>query len=100
MKKTYLTLAMAALVMAGCSKTNNYTPAAGASGEDIYKAACAECHKKEGGKIFDLSGDKASAAAIAKKVTEGSMMMPSFPGIKAKELTDLSQYVIENSKVK
>ena len=100
MKKTYLTLAMAALVMAGCSKTNNYTPAAGASGEDIYKAACAECHKKEGGKIFELSGDKASVAAIAKKVTEGSMMMPAFPGIKAKELTDLSQYVIENSKVK
>lgn len=100
MKKVYLTITMAALAMAGCAKTNNYTPAAGASGEDIYKAACAECHKKEGGKIFELSGDKASAAAIAKKVTEGGMMMPSFPNIKAQELTGLGQYVIENSKVK
>lgn len=100
MKNAYLALTMAALAMAGCSKTNNYTPAAGASGEDTFKAACAECHKKEGGKIFELSADKASAAAIAKKVTEGGMMMPSFPGIKAKELTDLSQYVVDNSKVK
>lgn len=100
MKKVYLTITMAALAMAGCAKTNNYAPAAGASGEDIYKAACAECHKKEGGKIFELSGDKASAAAIAKKVTEGGMMMPSFPNIKAQELAGLGQYVIENSKVK
>ena len=79
MKKAYLALTMTALVMAGCSKTNDYAPAAGASGEDIFKAACAECHKKEGGKIFELSGDKASASAIAKKVTQGGMIMPSYP---------------------
>lgn len=100
MKKAYLTITMVALAMAGCSKTNNYAPAAGASGEDIFKAACAECHKKEGGKIFELSGDKAGAAAIAKKVTEGGVMMPSFPNIKTEELTGLARYVIENSKVK
>lgn len=100
MKKAYLTLAVAALAIAGCSKVNNYTPAAGASGEAIFKAACIECHKIEGGKIFELSADKASAAAITKKVTEGGLMMPSFPGIKANELTGLGQYVIENSKVK
>lgn len=100
MKKTYLALTMAALAVAGCSKTNDYAPATGTSGENIFKAACAECHKKEDGKIFELSGDKANAAAIAKKVTNGGMMMPSFPNIKAEELTGLGQYVIENSKVK
>ncbi|MDO8810665.1 MAG: hypothetical protein Q7J38_01365 [Gallionella sp.] len=42
-----------------------------ASGEDIFKAACAECHKKEGGKVFELSGDKASAA-IAKKLLKAA----------------------------
>ena len=100
MKKAYLTITMMALAMAGCSKTNDYTPAAGASGQDIFKAACLQCHKIENGKIFELSGDKANAAAIAKKVTEGGMIMPSFPNIKAEGLTGLSQYVIENSKVK
>jgi mono/diheme cytochrome c family protein len=100
MKTTYLTITMAALAMVGCSKVNNYVPAAGASGEDIFKAACLECHKIENGKIFELAADKANAAAIAKKVTEGGLMMSSFPGIKAEELAGLSQYVVENSKVK
>jgi len=99
MKKA-LALTVAALAMAGCSKPNNYTPAAGASGADIFKAACLECHKIENGKIFELTADKASAAAIAKKVTEGGTIMPTFPNIKAEELKGLSQYVIENSKVK
>jgi mono/diheme cytochrome c family protein len=100
MKKTYLTITMLALAMAGCSKTNNYAPASGASGENIYQAACAECHKKEDGRIFELSGDRASAAAIARKVTEGGTIMPSFPNIKGEELNGLSQFVFENSKVK
>ena len=100
MKKTYLALTVAALAMAGCSKPNNYTPAAGASGADIFKAACFECHKIENGKIFELAADKASAEAIAKKVTEGGKIMSSFPNIKGKELKALSQYVIDNSKVK
>lgn len=100
MKKAYLALTVAALAMAGCSKPNNYTPAAGASGADIFKAACLECHKIESGKIFELAADNASAAAIAKKVTEGGKIMSSFPNIKGEELKGLSQYVIENSKVK
>lgn len=86
--------------MAGCSKPNNYTPAAGDLGADIFKAACVECHKMENGKIFELAADKASVAAIAKKVTEGGTIMASFPNIKGEELKGLSQYVIDNSKVK
>lgn len=100
MKKTYLALTVAALAMAGCSKPNNYTPAAGASGADIFKAACLECHKIEGGKIFELAAEKANPAAIADKVTKGGPIMPSFPSIKGEELAGLGKYVIENSKVK
>jgi len=100
MKKAYLTITVAALAMAGCSKPNNYTPAAGVSGADIFKAACIECHKIENGKIFALAADKANAAAIAKKITEGGTIMASFPNIKGEELKAVSQYVIENSKVK
>ncbi|MDH4284752.1 MAG: cytochrome c [Gallionellaceae bacterium] len=101
MKKTYLIIAaMTALAMAGCSKPNTYTPAAGASGADIFKAACLECHKIENGKIFELAADKATPAAIAKKITEGGAIMASFPNIKGEELKAVSQYVIENSKVK
>lgn len=86
--------------MAGCSKPNGYTPAAGASGEDIFKAACLECHKIENGKIFELAADNATPAAIAKKVSGGGMFMASFPNIKGEELKAVSQYVADNSKVK
>ena len=100
MKKAYLALTVAALAMAGCYKPNNYTPAAGASGADIFKAACLECHKIENGKIFELAASNATAAAISKKVTEGGNIMSSFPNIKGEELKGLSQHVIDNSKVK
>lgn len=101
MKKIYLILtAVAALAMAGCSKPNTYTPAAGASGADIFKAACIECHKIENGKIFELAADKAAPAAIARKITEGGVVMAPFPNIKGEELKAVSQYVVENSKVK
>jgi len=100
MKKTYFAITVVALAMAGCAKTNTYTPATGATGADIFKAACLECHKIENGKIFELAADKASAAAIAKKVTEGGLMMAAFPNIKGEELKNVSQYVVENSKVK
>lgn len=100
MKKTCLTVSVLALAVVGCSKTNNYAPAAGASGADIFKAACLECHKIENGRIFELAADKANAATIAKKISEGGVMMSAFPNLKGEELKAVSQYVVENSKVK
>ena len=32
------------LVLVGCGKTNDYAPAADASGEAIFGAVCTECH--------------------------------------------------------
>jgi len=44
MKKTLLLSAIsAAILLSGCSR--DYTPTAGASGEDIFKGACMECHE-------------------------------------------------------
>lgn len=100
MKKVSLVIPLALLAMTGCSKTSDYSAPAGATGEQIFTAACAECHEKTDGKIFELSADKATVAAISKKVSEGGMMMPSFPGIKGDALTAVSQYVAENSQVK
>lgn len=100
MEKMCLTVSVLAVAMAGCSKTNPYTPAPGAAGADTFKAACLECHKIENGRIFELAADKANAAAIAKKIAEGGVMMSSFPNIKGDELKAVSQYVAENSKVK
>ncbi len=99
MKKVYWVLPLAALAM-GCSKTSDYAPAAGATGEDIFKGACAECHQKEDGKLFELSAEKATVAAISKKISEGGIMMPSFPGIQGEALTNIAQYVAEHSSAK
>ena len=100
MKRVSIALPLVLLAMAGCSKPSDYTPPAGATGEQIFTAACAECHQKSDGKIFELSGDKGSVAAISKKITEGGTMMPSFPGIKGDALTSVAQYVVENSSAK
>jgi len=89
------------LLATGCSKTNDYTPAAGVAGADVFKAVCADCHQADGnGKYFELTADKATTDAIAKKINEGGMMMPGFPNIKGDSMTALSAYVLENSAKK
>ena len=98
MKYAYMLLPAAALALSACSKTSEYSPAAGASGADIYKAACSECHAMEDGKIFELSKEMASADAISTKISGGGMMMPSFPDIQGEALSSVAEYVLANSK--
>ena len=88
------------LVLAGCAGKEEYTPAPGASGEDIFKTACAECHEpKEHGKVFELDEEKATPSAIAETVNKGGFFMPSFPNITGDSLKELSEYVLTVSKV-
>ncbi|HHL45208.1 MAG TPA: cytochrome c [Gammaproteobacteria bacterium] len=88
------------LILAGCAGKEEYTPAPGATGEDIFKTACAECHEpKEHGKFFELSKEKANPSAIAKTVSKGGFFMPSFPNISGDSLETLSEYVLTISKV-
>ncbi len=94
-----LALIGAALLIAGC--TRDYMPEPGASGEQIFKAACAECHNTvvEGapGKLFTLNSEKATPTYIAHKVHAGSLMMPKFPNVKDQDMRALSAYVLDHS---
>lgn len=98
MYKIILTI-LTAIMISGCTKTNEFTPEINADSDAIFKLACAECHNPVGGQIFVLDGDRASVAAISNQISTGSMTMPSFPNIKDDVLTKLAQYVIDNSKV-
>lgn len=91
-------LIAAALMLAACSR--EYTPADTATGEQIYRAACMECHKPAAnGSIYTLKTENASAAYIAAKVHSGSLLMPSFPNLKTDDLAKISTYALENSVV-
>ena len=76
-------------------------PESGASGEQIFTSACAECHNKavEGapGKLFTLDSEKATPTYIANKVHAGSLIMPKFPNVKDREMRALSEYVLDHS---
>ncbi len=96
MKKILLTVASIA-VLAGCSKTDDYKPEVGASGEDIFKVACASCHEaNEKGQYFELSKDTSVKDTVAK----GNFVMPAFPYIIGDELESLNEYVLANSSTK
>ena len=99
-KKMSFVFASAALLSA-CSGTNDYTPAAGASAMDIHKASCVGCHSatEENGKttFWALAPEKANAQFVKAKITNGSMMMPSFPNIKGEQLDALAEFVIANA---
>ncbi len=98
--KSTIVIAFSGLILAGCAGKEEFAPAPGASGPEIFQAACAECHEpKEHGKYFELTKEKANVSAIADKVAKGGFFMPSFPNITGKSLEALSEYVLSNSKV-
>lgn len=88
------------IALAGCSKTDNYTPPDTISGEDIFSLNCTKCHKPGIGAVMRLSADKASKEAIIKKIQSGGTTMPAFPNIKGKPAERLAKYILENSKPK
>src|SRR4051795_434288 len=101
MTKTGLLLAAIALTtLAGCSKTDTYTPPANASGEDIFYANCTKCHKPETGSVMVLSSSMANKEAIIQKVQKGSMGMTAFPNIKGEPAQRLAEFILANSKTK
>ena len=102
MKQVILLLAAIAVVgLVGCSKTDNYTPAATASGEDIFNLNCTKCHKPNtDGSVMVLNAAVANKDAIIKKVQTGSMSMAAFPNITGEPANRLAEYVLANSKTK
>ncbi|MDD1621760.1 MAG: cytochrome c [Methylococcaceae bacterium] len=85
-------------LLAGCSR--EYAPDSQATGEQIFQSACLECHKPAtNGSIYTLKARNANVAFIADKVHGGSLLMPSFPNMKADDLTKVSTYALEHSAV-
>lgn len=86
------------ILLAGCSR--EYTPDSQATGEQIFQAACLECHKPgANGSIYTLKAKHANAAHISEKVRAGSLLMPSFPKLKDDDLLKISTYALEHSAV-
>ncbi|GKT12878.1 MAG: cytochrome c551 [Thiomicrorhabdus sp.] len=98
-KKMSFVIASAALLSA-CSGASDYMPAAGVSALDIHNASCVGCHSatEANGKttFWALAPEKANAEYIKAKITNGSMMMPSFPNIKGEQLDALAEFVLAN----
>lgn len=101
MKKVTLLLVVSAFVsLIGCSKTDTYSPAENASGEDIFYTNCTKCHKPEAGSVMTLSSAVANKDAIIQKIHKGSMSMPAFPNIKGEPAQRLTEFILSNSKTK
>ena len=102
MKKISFVLAVSALfVLVGCGASKDYTPPAGASGENIFSTACTECHKPLSANVAMILSEKvANKEAIIKKFQSGSMRMPAFKNIRGEAADRLADYVLANSEVK
>ena len=96
-----LTMLSAATIIAattGCSVSNDFTPVAGNSGEEIFSNACIDCHTPEGSYIYDISPDSANVETISTIISKGEMVMPAFPNIQGAELIAISEFVLSTNK--
>lgn len=92
----------AVVVLSGCSGSKDYTPAAGASGKDIFTQACVGCHAPVSDTeltiFWEMAIENATADSVKTKITGGSARMPSFPNIKGAELEAIATFVLEHNK--
>lgn len=102
MKKTnFMIAALTSLILVGCGGGRDYTPPAGATGEQIFSTACSECHKPlSADKAMILSGSIANKEAIIKKFQSGSIRMPAFKNIQGDAANNLADYILANSEIK
>lgn len=96
-----LTMIFAATAIAattGCSVSNDFTPVAGNTGEEIFSNACIDCHEPEDGYIFDISPAQANIETLSTIISKGKWAMPAFPNIQGAELTAISKFILANNK--
>jgi len=100
-KMTALSLALtgyALIALSGCAKNNDYMPAAGATGESIFKEACVKCHSPVNGKVMILRPEVANSEAIIERVRNGKGFgMPAFPNLMGDSVQMLADYLLENA---
>lgn len=90
----------ALLLLVGCGTSRDYTPAADATGEQIFSTACTECHKPVSANVaMALSEKTANKDALIKKFQTGSMRMPAFKNIQGESANRLADYLLANSQV-
>lgn len=93
-----LLLLAALLTLAACSR--DYSPEPQATGEQIFQATCAECHKPaNNGSLFSLNAEKDNLAYLNQKIGQGSWLMPAFKQFNSDDLTKISTYVMEHSDI-
>jgi len=98
MNKVFFGIAL--LVLTGCGTSRDYTPAADASGEQIFSTACTECNKPVSANVaMALSEKTANKDALIKKFQTGSMRMPAFKNIQGESANRLADYILANSQV-
>ena len=99
MKKMKVVLTASALfILVGCGASNEYTPPADATGEQIFGTACTECHKPLSSDVaMLLSENMANKESIINKVQSGSMRMPAFKNIDGEAADRLAEYVLSHS---
>jgi len=95
---TMLTAATVIAATTGCSVSNDFTPVAGNTGEEIFSSVCIDCHTPDGSYIFDISPERANVETIATIISKGEMVMPAFPNIQGAELAAISEFVLAKNK--
>jgi len=95
---TMLTAVTALAATTGCSVSNDFTPVAGNTGEEIFSNACIDCHTPDGSYIFDISPEKANIETISTIISKGELIMPAFPNIQGAELIAISEFVLSKNK--
>ncbi|MEJ2621046.1 MAG: cytochrome c [Candidatus Thiodiazotropha sp.] len=99
MKKTtnLLSITLLALTLSGCSGSNDFKPAAGMDGLDIYANACTSCHGDGGqgkfGFLLKLAGTDESPKEITEKIINGGKLMPAFPNINQQQAEQVADYL-------
>ncbi len=97
--RSMASLVVTAVLLSGCSRTDEYSPAADADGKATFNAACIGCHEAKSEDVhFEIGGDKATLAAVKEVITQGGFPMPAFPNIQGEALDQLAQYVISVNK--
>ncbi|MES9826205.1 MAG: cytochrome c [Candidatus Thiodiazotropha endolucinida] len=99
MKKTTCLagICLAGSLLTGCSDNNDFKPAAGMDGMDIYANACSNCHGVNGsgkfGFLLKLSGTDSNTEEIVDKIRNGGHIMPAFPNIDTRHVGLVAAYI-------
>ncbi|MEW7996600.1 MAG: cytochrome c [Candidatus Thiodiazotropha endolucinida] len=90
-------ICLAGSLLTGCSDNNDFKPATGMDGMDIYANACSHCHGVNGsgkfGFLLKLTGSGSNTEEIVHKIRNGGHIMPAFPNIDTQHAGLVAAYI-------